>query len=156
AMDLGELGQELCERLQSDAFAAGCSLSLAIEGCLKGQWDRSALERALLNLLSNSLKYARGAPVELSLRGKDGKVFCHVSDKGPGIPEGKCEAIFERFERASTTTSVAGLGLGLYIVRQIVLAHQGVAIMSARVSHFSLAPAISPSTRRVGLCGMLS
>jgi signal transduction histidine kinase len=48
-----------------------------------------------------------------------------VSDKGPGIPEAALSRIFDRFERAATMRHYSGLGLGLYVVREIVKAHNG-------------------------------
>lgn len=83
-----------------------------------------AAEEVLTNLLSNAMKYAAGTAIEVSVA-QDGKTaVLEVRDGGPGLPEADIDRIFGRFERA-TSTNHGGLGLGLYITRQIVEAHHG-------------------------------
>lgn len=91
-----------------------------------GLWDRSRLERVLLNVLGNAAKYAPGKPVAIRVRQSDGKAYLSVSDQGPGIELRDQERIFERFERAaSSEASGLGLGLGLYISRHLLQAFGG-------------------------------
>jgi two-component system sensor histidine kinase MprB len=87
---------------------------------------RTALERAVLNLLDNAAKWGPpGEPVEVRVRrmGDDAEVV--VADRGPGIPDTDLERVFERFHRATEARSMPGSGLGLAIVRQTVQAHGG-------------------------------
>ena len=84
------------------------------------------------NLLTNSLKYAAGTPVEITLSGTKQDVTVTVSDEGPGIPESARERVFLRFERAAPTRNFGGLGLGLYVARQIVEAHGGEISLNAQ------------------------
>src|SRR5690606_9390477 len=73
-----------------------------------------------------ALKYGQGKPVEVRVSGEPGlPARLEVQDHGIGIPASDRERIFERFERAVPTRNFGGLGLGLYIVRQIVQAHGG-------------------------------
>jgi signal transduction histidine kinase len=78
-----------------------------------------------MNLLSNAMKYGTGKPVEVSVQhvGMSAKLI--VRDHGIGISKGDQKRIFDRFERAVSIKRFGGLGLGLFIVRQIVNAHQG-------------------------------
>src|SRR5262249_20275405 len=64
-------------------------------------------------------------PVEIAVRGSEHEVVLTISDAGPGIPESEWERIFRRFERAAPMRNFGGLGLGLYVARQIVEAHGG-------------------------------
>jgi signal transduction histidine kinase len=79
----------------------------------------------MLNLVSNALKYGNGQPVEVVLTKDEKNAEIVVKDFGIGIPAEYQNRIFERFERAVSSYQFAGLGVGLYITRQIVLGHNG-------------------------------
>jgi two-component system sensor histidine kinase KdpD len=86
--------------------------------------DSTLIEQVIVNLVENALKYAPGrSPIEISAVRTGEGVVVEVADKGTGIPEGKTEAIFDKFYRASRTG--VGMGLGLTICRGIVAAHEG-------------------------------
>lgn len=87
--------------------------------------DTFRIEQVLINLLSNAVKYGQGKPVSIRLEGLAGKIRFSVRDEGMGIAEEKLELIFNRFERAISARNISGLGLGLYISRRIVGAHDG-------------------------------
>jgi hypothetical protein len=90
--------------------------------------DRARLEQVFANLLSNALKFApSGSVVEVELSGANEGSQVLVSDRGPGIPEAELENIFDRHVQvgASSVRRGLGSGLGLYITRQLVLAHGG-------------------------------
>jgi two-component system phosphate regulon sensor histidine kinase PhoR len=88
--------------------------------------DEWMLARVLSNLLTNALRYSEG-PVEVSARSLADRVQLAVSDRGPGIPEGHRERIFERFYRVDEGRARAqgGTGLGLAIVRELTEAMGG-------------------------------
>jgi PAS domain S-box-containing protein len=123
--DLAEATHELVERLRDSAAKAGCELSLRAEASMPGTWDRLRIEQVLLNLVGNAIKYAAGAPIEVSLAREGETAVLEVRDRGPGIPEEALPRIFDRFERAAEMRHYGGLGLGLYIVREIIKAHDG-------------------------------
>jgi signal transduction histidine kinase len=79
----------------------------------------------LTNLLGNAIKYAGGKPIEISVEAFEGSVRLSVRDHGIGIATEHLTRIFERFERAVSPRHFGGLGMGLYIARQIVEAHGG-------------------------------
>jgi two-component system sensor histidine kinase KdpD len=87
-------------------------------------FDAALLEQVFVNLIENATKYtAPSTPIELCARLGSGVVEVTVSDRGPGVPADRTEAIFEKFHRAADSTS--GMGLGLTICRGIVSAHGG-------------------------------
>jgi signal transduction histidine kinase len=90
-----------------------------------GRWDRSRIEQVFTNLLTNALKYAGGTRIRVVTEARDGAARLIVEDHGVGIALEHQERIFQPFERAVSYVNVSGLGLGLYIVRQIVEAHRG-------------------------------
>jgi two-component system sensor histidine kinase KdpD len=87
--------------------------------------DSSLIEQALVNLLENAAKYTPPqAEIELSAWDEGDQVVVEVADRGPGIPDGDEERIFDKFYRARPTTA-GGVGLGLTICRTIIEAHGG-------------------------------
>src|SRR5713226_6980780 len=125
AFDLSEAVGEVLERLRGNAAQAGCELRARLEPGVIGTWDRMRLEQVVTNLLANSFKYGAGGPVEISLKSDGAQAELMVCDSGPGIPEKDLARIFERFERAVSMRNYGGMGLGLYVTRQIVDAHGG-------------------------------
>jgi signal transduction histidine kinase/PAS domain-containing protein len=128
--DLAELLKEAVERIEAQAKAAGCEVTIQGPSCLKGIWDRSRIEEVIANLLSNALKYGKGRPIRIQLEARrraDGESAAWVSvrDHGMGIAPQDQARIFDVFERAAHTHDHLGHGLGLYIVRQILDAHRG-------------------------------
>lgn len=87
--------------------------------------DRQRMEQVISILIDNAYRYGRGEPFEVELKKCEGKVRIAVSDKGIGIAPEDSETIFDRFKRAVPAREISGLGLGLYISRKIVEAHQG-------------------------------
>jgi two-component system sensor histidine kinase KdpD len=90
------------------------------------EFDSALMERVFSNLLENAAKYTpEGSRIEIAARHEGDRVSISVSDNGPGLPPGKEERLFEKFTRGHEESSVSGVGLGLSIVRAIVLAHKG-------------------------------
>lgn len=90
-----------------------------------GVWDPLRLDQILTNLLSNALKFGGGKPIDVTVEGNETAVRLIVADRGIGISKEKIPLVFNRFERAVPGRKYGGLGLGLYIARQMVRAHGG-------------------------------
>jgi hypothetical protein len=125
SFDMREAVRDVVERLTESARAAGCELSLEVAGPIRGRWDRLRIEQVVSNLISNSMKYAAGKPIQVLLGPGSDSVVLEVRDSGPGIAEAELSRIFERFERAASARHYGGMGLGLYVARQITEAHGG-------------------------------
>jgi PAS domain S-box-containing protein len=110
---------------QGELSRSGSEVRLQLEGPLVGRWDRMRLEQVITNLLSNALRYGAGKPVTVSAAVRDGAAQLAVEDRGIGIAPQDQERIFGRFERAASVRHYGGLGLGLFIVRQLVEAMGG-------------------------------
>jgi PAS domain S-box-containing protein len=123
-VDLARLALEVGTRFQDEALRVGSELTIVATASVVGQWDRSRLEQVITNIVTNALKYGAGKPVHLSVEaGPRARIV--VRDQGMGIAPDDQRRIFERFERASSTRNFGGIGLGLWIVREIARALGG-------------------------------
>ncbi|EPX57205.1 GAF sensor signal transduction histidine kinase [Cystobacter fuscus DSM 2262] len=102
-----------------------CPLSLESEASLPGRLDVTRLGQLLRNLLSNAARYGAGKPVQVRLRREGRHARLDVVDHGMGVKPEHQERIFNRFERAVSARHFGGLGLGLWVSRQVVEAHGG-------------------------------
>ncbi|WP_438039122.1 AAA family ATPase [Sorangium sp. So ce128] len=124
-VDLAALVRDVVGRLSEQAELAGCALHVQAERAVVGQWDRLRLEQVATNLLTNAMKYGAGKPVRIVTDGDGAVARLSVSDQGIGISEADQRRVFEAFERATGLHQAQSLGLGLYLVREIVRAHGG-------------------------------
>lgn len=119
-VDLAEVAREVAEQLYRDIARPREMLQLNALSPVIGYWDRTRLEQIVTNLLSNALKFSAGKPVEISVEEGPNYARLTVRDYGIGIAPDRLPYIFDRFERAVSSQEYSGLGLGLYIVRNIV------------------------------------
>ncbi|MGZ3459899.1 MAG: sensor histidine kinase, partial [Archangium sp.] len=125
-VDLATLARDAVGRMSEALARTGSEVKLVADAQVVGRWDRVRLEQVVGNLLSNAAKYGRGQPVEVRVEaGHDGRARLVVKDHGIGIAPEDQARIFERFERAVNGRQFHGLGLGLWISREIVESHGG-------------------------------
>jgi signal transduction histidine kinase len=125
-VNLSQVVQDTVDRTLGLADAAGCKVTASIESDVFAVVDAYRIEQVITNLISNACRYAYGKPIRIRLeRESSDRVRILVADQGMGIKKQDQARIFERFERATSLDEKAGLGLGLFIVKQIVEAHQG-------------------------------
>jgi PAS domain S-box-containing protein len=124
-VELVQLVSRSADDIRSQAVRAGCEIELVLGPPVLGVWDGLRLEQVFMNLLSNAVKHGPGAPVEVRVFADTVSATVEISDRGPGIPESDLDRIFRRFEPSSTPGGSRGLGLGLYLSRELVHAHAG-------------------------------
>jgi signal transduction histidine kinase len=119
--DLGEI----CRTVVAEIRAAypHRTLELRAEGDTRGTWDRGRLERIVSNLLTNAVEHGDESGVVASVVGEADAVRLTVHNGGAPIPADLLPLLFDPFERGAR--GGGGLGLGLYIVREIVRVHGG-------------------------------
>jgi len=124
ALLVGALADELSE--------TGPRIAVMSSGPVRAEVRRTAIRRALRNLMENAQRYGRGARVSIKPEGD--RVEIRVEDDGPGIPEQDLEKVFDPFTRLETSRSrdTGGIGLGLPIARAILRAHGGDVALSNR------------------------
>jgi len=125
-VDLSELANEVATRMQLTTTTHAISVRRDSENVVKA--DRDHLEQVLNNLLTNAIKYSpSGGSITIDVRPDDSGVRLSVTDEGIGIPEKELDAIFGLFYRSPDRAArdAAGMGLGLYISKEIVVRHGG-------------------------------
>ena len=123
--DMKEMLEDSIELIQQSQSTHSIHLS-AEDGVIINA-DRQRIEQAIINLLTNAIKYSPSAKrVDVSLSNTEKEVKVGVSDRGIGIPHDKVNHIFSRFYRVEgLRPHMSGLGIGLYLVKEIVERHQG-------------------------------
>jgi sigma-B regulation protein RsbU (phosphoserine phosphatase) len=119
--DLRELCQNVVEEFEA-------TIRLEVAGDVTGTWDQDRLAEVLSNLIGNAIEHAApGTVVLVMAHAAEAQVVVEIKNQGDPIPAGALPFIFEPFRRAQQheTSTTGNLGLGLYIARQIVLAHGG-------------------------------
>jgi signal transduction histidine kinase len=132
SFDMSELVADAAERFAEEFARAGCQVTVEAREPVVGCWDRMRLEQAVTNLLQNAARYAPGAPVHVRVQSEGPWVRIVVRDGGPGIAEKDHTRIFERFAQAESEQFAGGFGLGLWIVKQVVEAHEGSVTLVSR------------------------
>lgn len=121
--DLSILTEEIIERFMPQFDAVGCIVKTRIDPEVIGHLDAYKIEQVLNNLFSNAIRYSPRKQIFIGLKQNADVAILNVKDEGMGIEPENLERIFERFERVSS--NISGLGLGLYITRQILNLHKG-------------------------------
>jgi PAS domain S-box-containing protein len=152
-VDVAEVIDDVLARLANQLADAHCTVNANLQRPVLGRWDRLRLDQVVTNLVSNAIKYGGGQPIDISLTANDQGAVLVVRDRGIGIAAEDHSRIFRRFERAVSTRSFGGLGIGLWLVERIVGALGGqitVASQPGQGAVFSVmlpreGPAASPS-----------
>mgnify|MGYP002802851617 FL=1 len=108
------------------------------------------MRRVLLNLCGNALNHTnQGGQIEIGLLNKEGDLILNVKDNGIGIPKDDLKKLFKRFSQGTSQKRSAGTGLGLYLSRQIVEAHNGKIWAESQVGKGSVFSVLIPESLKV-------
>ncbi|MGZ3789192.1 MAG: sensor histidine kinase [Bacteriovorax sp.] len=124
-VNLGKTTGEVLEQLAGQLATSHCQVEVQVAPEIEGLWDQARIEQVLVNLLSNVTKYAPNTLIKIFASQNESRTTLTVQDFGPGIPLAKQALLFKRFERAGAPFGIGGLGLGLYICKQIIEALGG-------------------------------
>ncbi len=132
-VDLQSVALEAIDLLREPAQRAGSPILFRGKDSVVGHWDRLRLGQVVTNLLSNAIKFGRGRPIEIEVAADEREAELQVRDDGEGIELEAQSRIFERFERATSVRRHPGMGLGLWITKQIVDACHGTISVASEI-----------------------
>jgi PAS domain S-box-containing protein len=135
--DLSAALTGVADRFVDIARRNGCALLVEVEPGLQAIGDRLRIEQVVTNLLSNAIKFGHAQPVRMRVARQGEGALVTVADHGIGIAPELQARIFERFQRAVSARHFGGLGLGLWIARQIVEASGGTIAVASVPGHGS-------------------
>jgi signal transduction histidine kinase len=121
--DLAQITREAVSRFAEAGSAALLKVTAGMP--VLGNWDELRIDAMVTNLIGNALKYGEGRPVQVAVEEGAGEARLTVQDQGIGIAQGDQKRIFERFGRAVSDRRYGGFGIGLWLVREIAVAHGG-------------------------------
>lgn len=145
--DLTEIVQDILDRY--DLEFSNCHIALNLSNSVIAYIDRIRMEQVVTNLLTNAVKYGAGKPIFIAVDRVGNQARLIFEDQGIGIAPENITRIFERFERIQSSEHIGGLGLGLYITKQIVEAHGGTISVRSRIhegTHFEIHIPLERST----------
>lgn len=123
--ELGDVVSAVVARHADELRRTGTEVVIEHADPQHGEWDVIHVDTIVSNLLTNANKYAPGRPVTIAITGSDEVVRVEVSDRGAGIDAVDRARVFERFGRGRSTSTVGGLGIGLWMSRALAEAHGG-------------------------------
>lgn len=134
-VDLQQIASDVLNDFSNRLEKEGYKTIFTVSESVVGNWDKVRIEQALSNLISNAIKYGEHKPIEIQTlkKGQTGQFI--IKDNGIGINKEQQKRIFNLFERAVSPEQYKGLGVGLYITHQIVIAHGGTISVESRVGH---------------------
>lgn len=124
-LNLYDFAQEIKDKFSLHFKELNITFTTEFEHNITVMADQTRLEQVMVNILSNAIKYGNKSPVHFSLEKDGNSAIFHIQDGGQGISANHLRSIFNRFERVNVDTNVTGLGLGLFISKTIIDAHEG-------------------------------
>lgn len=126
--DIGQMANDVVKELSINAEKKKLKLSSSVSNEIKYlvNGDKDKLRQVLINLIDNSMKYTKEGEINVGIKNENSKIILLIKDTGMGIEKGKEEILFEKFTRGEGgKVNTGGSGLGLYLVREIMKAHNG-------------------------------
>lgn len=124
-VELNGLIEEILQKFSLEAKKNGIKINFKSDNDITGFWDKIRLDQAISSLISNSIKYGNKKPVTITAKKEGKKAVIKIQDKGIGIRKSDIGIVFNRFGRGEVSNRYPGLGVGLYICKQIIDAHKG-------------------------------
>jgi signal transduction histidine kinase len=123
--DLGHIVDDVVHTFSGMATRAGSELVVSVRGSVVGCWDPLRIEQIVANLVDNAIKFGGGKPIHIDVEAGGARARLSVRDEGLGISRDEEKHVFDRYWRAPGVRNHGGLGLGLYVAKEMAEAHGG-------------------------------
>ncbi len=133
-MNVGTVAEQIVDEVRT--VNPGRTIKLSVSGFMAGEWDKARIGQIFSNLLNNAMQYGSpSVPVRVGLEGDADAVTLTVQNDGVPIPPDKIKTIFDPLTRAvsdkDNVPTLGNLGLGLYITKEVVVAHGGTIMVTS-------------------------
>lgn len=150
-VDIAQLAQRVVNQFANQLEVAGTHASVHASGAVLVQADEFRIEQAVINLLTNAIRHSASKPIDIVVEWRNEPAtgawaYLGVRDYGKGIDPADQARIFEQFERGDKERKGSGLGLGLFIAKQIVAAHGGTLRVESQLGQGALFSLALPAT----------
>ena len=135
--NLNKIVSDVISRFSAHSETLKIPIYFESKAKVEGFWDHYRIDQVITNLVSNAFKYGDNKPITIVVDSDQGNALISVTDRGVGIPKDDQLRIFQQYERAVSASTASGLGLGLYIVNQILLGHNGHISVTSEVNQGS-------------------
>lgn len=142
--NLNTLVYDILTRFAYQLEVAGTPVTMIANSQVTGYWDKYRIEQVVSNLLTNAMKYGERRPITITVKGDKEYATLEIKDQGIGIDSNDQERIFQQYERAISANSISGLGLGLYIVKEIIETHDGKIFVESKIGKGSTFTVVLP------------
>lgn len=132
---LNDLIKEVLSRFDNEIVDMKYDVELKESEQVTISGDSFRIDQVVTNLLSNAIKYGEGKPLKIEIFKKNQMGCFSITDQGLGIAAEDQSKIFERFERVNSNNNIGGMGLGLYISKQIIETHGGKIGLQSKPNH---------------------
>lgn len=124
-VDMDQLIRGILVRFKEQIDHEGYKVVYQTTGSVSGMWDSVRIEQCLTNLITNTLKYGNRKPFTIILSSDETQAYIKIKDQGIGIKPQDLHKIFDLFHRTKNNVNKPGLGVGLFISKQIINSHNG-------------------------------
>lgn len=142
------LVEKSLEKMSEDFASSNCTRKMKVIADSEGMWDAEQIDRVIYHMVSNAIKFGAGQPIEIQIDRDDHYGIVRIRDHGIGISKRDQKRLFKRFERIASLRNYAGLGIGLYVSKEIVLAHGGRIEVESEIGHGACFSAYLPNFTR--------
>lgn len=132
-VDINQLVAEIASRFSAQLVALGVPLIIESKKAVAGFWDQHRIDQVITNLLTNAMKYGDNKPISIRIDADEYNALISVTDQGIGISPEDQSRVFQQYERAVSANAVSGLGLGLFIVNQILVGHKATIVLTSEL-----------------------
>lgn len=149
-VQLSPLIHNAVEEIQYQSNESNHEIKLDLDDAIVGQWDQLRIKQVILHLLNNAIKFSTDRPIKIKTTQNEDKATIIVKDHGIGIPKEVQSRILKEFERSASIKAYGGLGLGLFIANQIIIAHQGVICLESEAGKGTTVYVELPLNSKIG------
>ena len=130
--DLRKVAHTALARVRESLAHSGSTINMRADAPVVGKWDVLRINSVMISLISNAIKYGEGKPIDIDVEVRGDQACFVVMDRGVGMSVEEQERILRRFDKPALRRPLGGLGLGLWVAREVIVAHGGTIALASK------------------------